>query len=169
MSASRFPSRQESWRNQRQCVPDKCAECNDAADGGADHDGFDMVTFAGYRDAVQVGAGGLGNLYRAVRESTGGDVAIKELREVGSGSPTLHRARRELEALASQGSSIRHYSGGNSRRAKRPLFGDGVRPQRFVDGQVVAGWTTSRGRTCSGRRTRDTGARCCSRTGHRPS
>ena len=55
--------------------------------------------FPGYRDAVQVGAGGLGNLYRAVRVTTGGEVAIKELREVGTGSPTLHRARRELEAL----------------------------------------------------------------------
>ena len=58
-----------------------------------------MVTFVGYRDVAQVGAGGLGNLYRAVRESTGGVVAIKEIRDIGAGSPMLHRARRELEAL----------------------------------------------------------------------
>jgi len=57
------------------------------------------VVFPGYRDAVQIGEGGLGSVYRAVRESTGGVVAIKELRDVGVGSPVWHRARRELEVL----------------------------------------------------------------------
>ena len=55
--------------------------------------------FPGYLDAIQIGEGGLGNVYRATRESTGGVVAIKELREVGVGSPVWHRARRELEVL----------------------------------------------------------------------
>ncbi|HAM23806.1 MAG TPA: hypothetical protein DCQ04_16385, partial [Actinobacteria bacterium] len=55
--------------------------------------------FPGYRDAVQIGEGGLGKVFRAVRESTGGVVAIKELRDVGVGSPVWHRARRELEVL----------------------------------------------------------------------
>ena len=57
------------------------------------------MIFVGYRDVEQIGAGGLGNLYRAVRESTGGVVAIKEIRDIGTGSPMLHRAKRELEAL----------------------------------------------------------------------
>jgi eukaryotic-like serine/threonine-protein kinase len=55
--------------------------------------------FAGYRDEALVGEGGLGRVYRAVRISTGGNVAIKELRDVAEGSPAWHRARRELEAL----------------------------------------------------------------------
>ena len=55
--------------------------------------------FVGYRDAIQVGEGGLGSVYRAVRESTGSVVALKELREVGVGSPVWHRARRELDAM----------------------------------------------------------------------
>ncbi len=55
--------------------------------------------FDGYRDAELVGEGGLGRLYRAIRISTGGPVAIKELRDVSSASAALHRARRELDAL----------------------------------------------------------------------
>ena len=55
--------------------------------------------FDGFTEIEKKGAGGLGNLYRARRETTGGVVAIKELRDVGAGSPTMHRARRELEAL----------------------------------------------------------------------
>jgi serine/threonine protein kinase len=55
--------------------------------------------FDGYTDAELVGEGGLGRLYRAIRTSTGGPVAIKELRDVSSASPALHRARRELDAL----------------------------------------------------------------------
>ena len=57
------------------------------------------LQFDGYSDVVQIGEGGLGNVYRAVRKSTDGVVAIKELREVGVGSPVWHRARRELKAL----------------------------------------------------------------------
>ena len=66
---------------------------------GSEGDIVNESRFPGYRDVVQVGEGGLGNVYRVVRESTGGVVAIKELREVGVGSPVWHRARRELEAL----------------------------------------------------------------------
>ncbi|MEQ1701454.1 MAG: serine/threonine-protein kinase, partial [Ilumatobacteraceae bacterium] len=62
-----------------------------------------MVTDAlqqhGYRELVRVGAGGLGDVYRAVRVSTGGDVAIKVVREVGDREATDRRVRRELNAL----------------------------------------------------------------------
>lgn len=53
----------------------------------------------GYRDAVMIGEGGLGRVYRAVKVSTGGVVAIKELQEVPSASPAWHRARREVDAM----------------------------------------------------------------------
>ena len=55
--------------------------------------------FAGYVDVELVGVGGVGRVYRARRESTGGIIAIKELRELGGGSTAMHRARRELDAL----------------------------------------------------------------------
>jgi WD40 repeat protein len=55
--------------------------------------------FGGFRDVVLIGEGGLGRVYRAVRDSTGGIVAIKELHEVPSASPAWHRAKRELEAM----------------------------------------------------------------------
>jgi len=53
----------------------------------------------GYRDIEKVGAGGLGDVYRAVRESTGGHVAIKVVREHGDRDTTDRRVRRELDAL----------------------------------------------------------------------
>jgi serine/threonine protein kinase len=56
------------------------------------------VTFHGYSDVRQIGQGGLGTLYRARRDSTGGLVAIKELRGL-HGSAMSRRARRELDAL----------------------------------------------------------------------
>jgi len=53
----------------------------------------------GYGDIELVGEGGLGRVYRAVKVSTGGTVAIKELRDISAGSPAWHRARRELDAM----------------------------------------------------------------------
>lgn len=58
---------------------------------GLDIDGFSNVEF--------VDGGGLGFVYRAVRTSTGGIVALKEVKAFVSGSPAWHRARREVEAL----------------------------------------------------------------------
>lgn len=58
-----------------------------------------MYDFPGYRDVEPLAEGGLGRLYRATRISTGGIVAIKELREMEFASEVSHRARRELDAL----------------------------------------------------------------------
>ena len=58
-----------------------------------------MVEFVGFSNVVQVGQGGLGRVYRAEKDSTGGVVAIKELTAVAEGSAAWHRARRELEAM----------------------------------------------------------------------
>lgn len=55
--------------------------------------------FDGYRDEEVIGEGGLGRVYRAVRLSTNGVVAIKSLRDVEDSSPAWHRANRELEAM----------------------------------------------------------------------
>lgn len=61
--------------------------------------GVAMILLAGYRDVELVGEGGLGRVYRAVRESTGGVVAVKELRDIAQASPAWHRARREVDAM----------------------------------------------------------------------
>ena len=53
----------------------------------------------GYTNVTRVGAGGLGDVYRAVRDSTGGSVAIKVVREHGDREATDRRVRRELDAL----------------------------------------------------------------------
>ena len=53
----------------------------------------------GYSDVHLIGEGGLGRVYCAVRVSTGGLVALKELQNVESASPAWHRARRELDAM----------------------------------------------------------------------
>lgn len=58
-----------------------------------------MLVLPGYQQLVQIGEGGLGRVYRAVRESTGGTVAIKELRDVKEASPAWHRAVREVDAM----------------------------------------------------------------------
>lgn len=56
---------------------------------------------AGYVDVEQIGRGGIGDVYRARRASTGATVAIKVLRDVSDGSAAWRRARRELAALVS--------------------------------------------------------------------
>ena len=53
----------------------------------------------GYSDVTKVGSGGLGDVYRAVRDSTRGTVAIKVVRELGDRDATDRRVRRELDAL----------------------------------------------------------------------
>lgn len=58
-----------------------------------------MISIDGYADIVRIGRGGLGDVYRAARDSTGGTVAIKVLRDVGDQSAAWHRTRRELTAL----------------------------------------------------------------------
>ncbi len=60
-----------------------------------------MIEIDGYTDVVRIGQGGLGDVYRATRASTGGVVAIKVLRDVSDHSVVWHRTRRELTALVS--------------------------------------------------------------------
>ncbi len=58
-----------------------------------------MIEIDGYADIERIGQGGLGDVYRATRVSTGGTVAIKVLRDVSDESVVWHRTRRELTAL----------------------------------------------------------------------
>lgn len=58
-----------------------------------------MLELGGYTDLVLIGEGGLGRVYRGVRTSTGGVVAIKELHDVAAASPAWHRAAREVDAM----------------------------------------------------------------------
>ena len=58
-----------------------------------------MIDLDGFRELAPIGHGGLGDVYRAVRESTGSAVAIKVLRDVSDSSVAWHRTRRELTAL----------------------------------------------------------------------
>jgi serine/threonine protein kinase len=60
-----------------------------------------VIEIDGYRDLEPIGHGGLGDVYRAVRSSTGSTVAIKVLRDVSDSSVAWHRTRRELTALVS--------------------------------------------------------------------
>lgn len=60
-----------------------------------------MIRITGYSDLERIGHGGLGDVYRATRDSTGGTVAIKVLRDVSDESVAWHRTQRELTALRS--------------------------------------------------------------------
>jgi eukaryotic-like serine/threonine-protein kinase len=60
-----------------------------------------MISVDGYTDIERIGRGGLGDVYRATRTSTGGVVAIKVLRDISDQSVAWHRTRRELAALLS--------------------------------------------------------------------
>ena len=57
----------------------------------------------GYGELSSIGRGGLGDVYRARRQSDGSTVAIKVLRDIGDGSQARHRIRRELTALLALG------------------------------------------------------------------
>ena len=62
-----------------------------------------MIELDGYTDLERIGHGGLGDVYRAIRTSTGGTVAVKVLRDISDESVAWHRTRRELTALVSLG------------------------------------------------------------------
>ena len=62
-----------------------------------------MLELDGYTHLERIGHGGLGDVYRATRTSTGGTVAIKVLRDVSDESVAWNRTRRELTALVSLG------------------------------------------------------------------
>lgn len=61
--------------------------------------GGGLIGVDGYDELVRIGQGGLGDVYRTRRESTGAVVAIKVLRDVSDSSTAWHRTRRELTAL----------------------------------------------------------------------
>lgn len=65
--------------------------CEDEEVAEIDLDKFD--------DIVPLGSGGLGDVYKATRRSTGGQVAIKVLRDWSDHEVALKRAERELRAL----------------------------------------------------------------------
>jgi serine/threonine protein kinase len=62
-----------------------------------------VIAIEGYTGLARIGQGGLGDVYRARRESTGSTVAIKVLRDVSDESVAWHRTRRELTALVALG------------------------------------------------------------------
>ena len=53
----------------------------------------DALRLHGYSRVAKVGSGGLGDVYSAVRDSTGGSVAIKVVRELGDRESTDRRVR----------------------------------------------------------------------------
>ena len=67
--------------------------------GGMRHVSEATIELAGYRAIERVGSGGLGDVYKALRVTTGGPVAIKVVREPTDRGATDRRVRRELDAL----------------------------------------------------------------------
>ena len=58
-----------------------------------------VIDLPGFKIVGQAGAGGLGDVFIAVRESTGGKVAIKLLRDHSNSGDVERRIRREVTAL----------------------------------------------------------------------
>ena len=58
-----------------------------------------MIEVDGYGDCVLIGRGGVGEVYRSTRLSTGATVAIKVLQQVSDESAAWRRTRRELAAM----------------------------------------------------------------------
>jgi hypothetical protein len=61
--------------------------------------GVALAGLPGFSGFERLGAGGLGDVYVATRDSTGGKVAIKVLRDWSDSSVAWVRTRRELQAL----------------------------------------------------------------------
>ncbi len=57
------------------------------------------IDLSAFSNTVALGSGGLGDVYRATRRSTGGEVAIKVLRDWSDRDVARQRAQRELRAL----------------------------------------------------------------------
>ncbi len=57
------------------------------------------MKIAGYSEITRVGQGGIGDVYRAQRDSTGGTVALKILRIDGDEATMQRRVHREVAAL----------------------------------------------------------------------
>lgn len=57
------------------------------------------LTVRGYSDITPIGEGGLGDVYRATRTSTGGHVAFKVIRDDSNAAAVQRRIEREVAAL----------------------------------------------------------------------
>lgn len=57
------------------------------------------IDLDGFDDIVPLGSGGLGDVYRATRRSTGGDVAIKVLRDWSDHDVAMQRAEPERSSI----------------------------------------------------------------------
>jgi len=82
------------------CSPEPVASRRRAASLAGDGT---LLTIDGYAELEPIGRGGLGDVYRARRRSTGATVAIKVLRDVSDTSVAWTRCRRELAALVALG------------------------------------------------------------------